>query len=73
MIYLDPQTAEEYVRSQKLRGDVGQKELTCHEEEVLRLFAQGHSNEKIATRLNIDIKTVESHQTNAMEKLGLRS
>jgi DNA-binding NarL/FixJ family response regulator len=76
-IYLDPQMvdriAEEYLRSQFLRGEVRQKELTAREEEVLRLIAQGHSNKEISTQLKIAVKTVESHKAKVMLKLELRN
>ena len=45
--------------------------LTERESEVLRLVAIGHSNVEIATLLDISVKTVEVHKTNAMRKLGL--
>ena len=45
--------------------------LTERESEVLRLVAVGHSNVEIATRLEISVKTVEVHKSNAMRKLGL--
>jgi DNA-binding NarL/FixJ family response regulator len=45
--------------------------LTERETEVLRLVAVGHSNVEIAARLDISVKTVEVHKTNAMRKLGL--
>jgi DNA-binding NarL/FixJ family response regulator len=76
-IYLDPEMADKvtdsYVRKQFLRGVSRQKELTDREEEVLRLTAQGYSNKEIAAKLSISVKTVESHKTNLMEKLELRS
>jgi two-component system, NarL family, response regulator NreC len=45
--------------------------LTDRESEVLRLVAIGHSNIEIAARLDISVKTVEVHKSNAMRKLGL--
>ena len=45
--------------------------LTDRESEVLRLVAVGHSNIEIADRLEISVKTVEVHKSNAMRKLGL--
>jgi DNA-binding NarL/FixJ family response regulator len=76
-IYLDPQMADRivdgYVRSQFLRGEVRQRELTAREEEVLRLIARGYSNKEISTQLKIAVKTVESHKANLMQKLELRS
>jgi DNA-binding NarL/FixJ family response regulator len=46
--------------------------ITDREREVLRLMAVGHSNKEIAASLDISVKTVEVHKTNAMRKLGLR-
>ncbi|HEY1304520.1 MAG TPA: response regulator transcription factor [Vicinamibacterales bacterium] len=41
------------------------------ESEVLRLIASGYSNKEIATQLELSVKTVEAHKSNAMRKLGL--
>jgi len=46
--------------------------LTERETEVLRLVAVGHGNAEIADRLDISVKTVELHKSNAMRKLGLK-
>ena len=76
-VYLDPQMADRitdgYVRSQFLKGEVRQRELTAREEEVLRLIAQGYSNKEISSELTIAVKTVESHKANLMQKLELRN
>jgi two-component system response regulator NreC len=47
--------------------------LTTREREVLHLAAQGESIPTIASRLNLSPRTVESHRTNLMRKLGLHS
>jgi two-component system, NarL family, response regulator NreC len=47
--------------------------LTNREREVLQLAAEGHTNVEIANRLFISPRTVETHRSNAMHKLGLRS
>jgi DNA-binding NarL/FixJ family response regulator len=39
--------------------------------EVLTLVAEGRTNQEIADRLVISIKTVQAHRANVMEKLGL--
>jgi pimeloyl-ACP methyl ester carboxylesterase/DNA-binding CsgD family transcriptional regulator len=44
--------------------------LTGRELEVLRLIASGSTNEQIAGRLDIAVKTVERHVTNVYRKLG---
>jgi DNA-binding NarL/FixJ family response regulator len=41
------------------------------ESEVLRLIAAGYSNKEIAAQLELSVKTVEAHKSNAMRKLGL--
>jgi DNA-binding NarL/FixJ family response regulator len=48
-------------------------ELTKRENEVLALVAEGHTNKEIADQLFVSIKTVETHKTNILEKLGLRN
>src|SRR5947209_2196924 len=45
--------------------------LTPREMEVLRLVAEGHTNQEIADHLVLSIKTVQAHRANVMEKLGL--
>jgi len=46
--------------------------LTQRELEVLRLVAEGRTNQEIADQLVLSIKTVQAHRANVMEKLGLR-
>ncbi|MFB5267109.1 response regulator [Paenibacillus enshidis] len=46
-------------------------DLTEREMEVLRLLAQGKSNQDIADELIIGIKTVKFHVTNLLAKLGV--
>jgi DNA-binding NarL/FixJ family response regulator len=45
--------------------------ITAREEEVLRLAAWGYSNKEIAARLDVSVKTIETHKANASSKLGL--
>ncbi|MBK8807501.1 MAG: response regulator transcription factor [Bacteroidales bacterium] len=47
--------------------------LTKREAEILKSFAEGLSNQEIADRLFISIRTVESHKNNIMQKLELKS
>jgi NarL family two-component system response regulator LiaR len=47
--------------------------LTAREVEVLRLVAQGHSNQEIAMQLTISEATVRTHVSNILGKLHLAS
>jgi two-component system response regulator NreC len=46
-------------------------DATPRELQVLRLCACGFSNKEVASQLGISIKTVESHKTNGMQRLGI--
>lgn len=48
-------------------------ELTKREFEILGLVASGKTNREIAEALFVSIKTVETHKTHILEKLGLRN
>ena len=47
--------------------------LTDREREVLGLVAQGYTNQEIADRLIVSVKTVETHRAHIMSKLGLET
>lgn len=46
--------------------------LSRRELEVLTLIAEGHSNKEIANRLEIGVRTVETHRERVMRKLGVQ-
>ncbi len=48
-------------------------DLTTRERETAQLLAEGLSNKEIATRLDISVKTAETHRTNVMRKIGAHS
>jgi DNA-binding NarL/FixJ family response regulator len=48
-------------------------ELTEREREILKLVAEGYTNNQIAERLFISPKTVDTHRTHVMDKLNLHS
>jgi len=50
-------------------GDVAT--LSAREREVLHLAAEGLSNEEVAQRLSLSVRTVERHLSNAYLKLGI--
>ena len=47
--------------------------FTIRELEIAQLIAEGNSNKQIARRLEISIKTVESHRAAVMRKAGVRT
>ncbi|HUJ56382.1 MAG TPA: response regulator transcription factor [Gaiellaceae bacterium] len=47
--------------------------LSGREHEVLRLLAFGHTNQEIAKRLYISVRTAETHRARIMQKLGLQT
>ena len=65
--YLDP-TAAAALISQRHRQR--SHALTQREREVLRLLADGNTNEEIGAELTISPQTVRTHVQKAMEKLG---
>jgi len=49
------------------------RNLTPREQQVLRLLAKGRSNREVGVELGVAPKTVETHRTHLMAKLGLHS
>jgi len=47
--------------------------LTDREREVVQLLAEGESTKRIAARLNVSVKTIETHRKHVMEKLDIHS
>jgi DNA-binding NarL/FixJ family response regulator len=46
--------------------------LTPRHREVLQLIAEGHTTKGIAAKLKLSVKTVETHRSQLMERLGIR-
>jgi DNA-binding NarL/FixJ family response regulator len=73
-VYLSPavskQVVADYIRrtggeSTSLEG------LTPRQREVLQLIAEGHTTKEIAQRLDVSVKTVDTHRTQLMERLDI--
>jgi DNA-binding NarL/FixJ family response regulator len=47
--------------------------LSAREREIVQLLAEGRTNKEIAGRLNLSVKTVETHRRNVMSKLDCHS
>lgn len=76
--YLNPMATKrlmgEYLDKLKNGTEVNTFEaLSDREKEVMEWVAKGYSNKEIAELLFVSVKTVESHKSNLMEKLGIRS
>lgn len=48
-------------------------ELTAREMEVLELIVRENSNQEIADKLSISVRTVDAHRRNLLEKTGVRN
>jgi two-component system response regulator NreC len=74
--FLYPSVARKVVEDYLRRVERGEERerydgLTVREKEILTLIAQGLSNQHIAEKLYISIKTVQTHRAHILEKLGL--
>ena len=49
------------------------KQLTPRERQIVKLVAEGKTNKRIALILSVSIKTVETHRSSAMHKIGAKS
>ncbi len=47
--------------------------LSAREKQILQMVVEGHTNQEIADKLFISIRTVESHKNHIMLKLGMKS
>jgi len=47
--------------------------ISSREREIVQLLAEGNSNKEIAQMLSLSLKTVETHRSNIMHKLGFKS
>ena len=71
-MFLDPALAE-HATSAPPDAAVMSVDLTSREVEVASMAASGHTNAEIAAALTLSVKTVETHKTRLMAKLGLRT
>ncbi len=70
-VQLSPQAAARLLR--EVPAPDSPEQLTDRETDVLRLVAQGLANKQIAVELNIGEKTVKTHVSNILSKLGVVS
>jgi DNA-binding NarL/FixJ family response regulator len=70
-VQLSPKAAARLMR--EIRAPESPEKLTEREVDVLRLLAQGKANKEIAYMLGIGAKTVKSHVSSILSKLGVAS
>ena len=63
---------EDYLRSLRQRGLQDSYDLlTQREKEILQLLAEGNNTKQVADKLQVSIKTVETHRQHIMNKLDI--
>jgi DNA-binding NarL/FixJ family response regulator len=48
-------------------------QLSHREKEILQLISEGHSTKEIAAKINVSVKTVETHRQHIMQKVGVHN
>ncbi len=77
-VFLYPSVARRLVSDYLARVKSGEEQnsydgLTPREREVLKLIAEGHTNQAIAEKLVISPSTVQTHRTRIMQRLNLHN
>jgi two-component system, NarL family, response regulator NreC len=77
-VFLYPSVARRLVSDYLSRVKSGEEKssydgLTAREREVLKLIAEGHTNQAIADKLVISPSTVQTHRTRIMQRLNLHN
>ena len=63
----------DHLEKSKFLKEDGLCELTTREIEILKLIAEGNSNKQIGDKIYISHRTVDTHRTNIMKKLGVNN
>jgi DNA-binding NarL/FixJ family response regulator len=62
----------DYVQRARAGEELSEDPLTPREQQIVKLIAESNTNRQIAELLTISEKTVETHRSNILEKLGMR-
>jgi len=70
-LYLAPGISRTVLQQIGRSADDPYESLTTREREVLQLIAEGKTNREVAALLALAVKTVDTHRTRLMRKLGI--
>jgi len=70
-LYLSEGVSRDALRSHLAKEEKSAGVLSGREREVLQLIAEGKSTKEIAALLSLSVKTIETHRTRLMAKLGI--
>jgi len=70
-LYLSEGVSRDALRSHLANEEKSAGVLSGREREVLQLIAEGKSTKEIAALLSLSVKTIETHRTRLMAKLGI--
>ena len=72
--YISPETAERLVLDSSKPGEgLPHAQLSDREFEVYRMIVSGRSVTDIATTLNLSVKTISTHKSRILQKMGMGS
>lgn len=74
--YLSPEISRHVIEEYLGKGNADTPpgpldQLTPRQREILQLVAEGQSTKQMAARLNVSVKTIETHRAQLMERLGI--
>jgi DNA-binding NarL/FixJ family response regulator len=69
--YLAPELSKQAIHKYLEDPHAFLSELTARQYEVLKMIAEGQATKKIAGRLDISVKTVETHRAQIMQRLNI--
>ncbi len=52
---------------------MGTEAITAREQQIIELISKGFNSPQIAERLNISVRTIDTHRANAMRKLDVNN
>ncbi|MDH5641694.1 MAG: response regulator transcription factor [Nitrospira sp.] len=73
-VYLTPAVAKYVVDAYRIKSEGPSSplsRLSSRQREILQLIAEGQTTKDIAQRLNVSVKTVETHRAQLMERLDI--